>query len=70
MRYSYPAIVACIGEARLPSADEVRRVAKRVRRETYADRAIDASLRRRIMRIALGALGAKRPRSRTEGAAH
>lgn len=60
MPYYYPAIVGCIGEARSPSAGEIRRVAKRVRYEVYADRVIDAPLRRRIVLIALGALGARK----------
>ena len=57
MRYFYPAIVGCIGEARSPSFGEILQVAKRVRREIYAGRPIGAARRRRIIMIALAALG-------------
>ncbi|MDE8654698.1 hypothetical protein [Novosphingobium album (ex Liu et al. 2023)] len=56
MAYLYPVIIGCIGEARAPSPDEIRRVAKRVQREIYPGQVIDAPLRRHIVRIALAAL--------------
>ena len=56
-RVIYPAIAACLGEGRAPSRAEIRKVAKRIRREAYSDRPLGTSLRRAITRAALAALG-------------
>jgi hypothetical protein len=53
----YPVIAACIGEGRGPSLSEVRRLIRRVRREAFPGKRIDAVLRRRISLAALAALG-------------
>jgi hypothetical protein len=54
---AYPAISACLGEARPPSRAELRRVARRIRRECYPLHPVDRRLRRGILRAALAALG-------------
>jgi hypothetical protein len=54
---AYPAIAACVGDARRPSFGEIRRVIRRLRREMFSDDRIDAVLRRRISLAALVALG-------------
>ena len=53
----YPAIAACMGEARSPSRAEIRKVAKRIRREIYPDQPLGPSLRRAITHLAMAALG-------------
>ena len=55
---AYPIIVACIGEGREPSRDELRRFIRRLREEAYPLDRIDAELRRRISLLALAALSA------------
>lgn len=57
MNGHYPAITACLGEARIPSRTEVRRVASRMRHEIYADRALDRAERHFLVLAALTALG-------------
>ena len=37
----YPAIIECLGEAQTPQQVEVRRVAKRMRREIYGERPLN-----------------------------
>lgn len=53
----YPAIAACLGDARRPSLAEFRLLVRRIRREVCPDGPIDAVLRRRISLAALAALG-------------
>jgi hypothetical protein len=50
----YPAIVACMNEARAPRREEIRRVAARIRSEAFPGLAPG---NRRIYRAALAALG-------------
>jgi hypothetical protein len=57
MNGHYPAITACLGEARPPSRGEVRRVAARMRREIFSDRALVPAERHFLVRAALTALG-------------
>jgi hypothetical protein len=55
----YPAIVACLSEARSPNQAEFRKVARRIRRESFPARQVDRALRRSISRAALAALGVR-----------
>lgn len=57
MNGHYPAIGACIGEARNPRRGEIRYVAKRMRREIFADRPLDRAQRHFLVLAALTALG-------------
>jgi len=43
--WSYPAMIACINDARAPTLGEVKRVSKRIRRELALDRDRDGSRR-------------------------
>ena len=52
--WSYPAMIACINDARAPTLGEVKRVSKRIRRELALDRDRDGS--RRATRMAFVAL--------------
>ena len=53
----YPAIAACLGDARRPSLGEFRRVVRRLRHEICPSGGMDAAQRRRISLAALAALG-------------
>lgn len=55
--WTYPVLVACIGEDRAPSARELRRIARRIKREAYPGARLTPSLRRRISHLALATLG-------------
>lgn len=57
MNGHYPAIGACIGEARAPRRGEIRCVAKRMRREIFADRPLNRVERRFLLLAVLTALG-------------
>lgn len=57
MRTYYPAITACLVEARAPSRGEIRRVASRMRHEIFADQMLDRADRHFLIRAALTALG-------------
>jgi hypothetical protein len=45
-----------MSECRSPSRAEIRKVAKRIRSETYPGQRLDPTLCRRILRVALAAL--------------
>jgi hypothetical protein len=66
----YPAIVACMNEARLPERREIELVAARIWDETQAAGAPQwatlfpgSALHRKIIRVALAALGVKGKRA-------
>ena len=56
-RYLYPALLACIAEARRPRIAEIKRVVRRMRAELRAGSFISRYARRRITMLALAALG-------------
>lgn len=62
-QHRYPALIACIGEGREPSAQEVRRVAIRMAREAFPEKFAGASFRlsdyRTVCRAAQVALQGK-----------
>jgi len=55
-QFRYSAIAACMSECRSPSQAEIRKLAKRIRSETYPGQRLDPTLCRRILRAALAAL--------------
>jgi len=62
--FAYPILTACIAQDRAPRPGEVEQVARRVRREGFAETAVrdDAAAQRLAIRIARTALLGSRPR--------
>jgi len=56
-RYLYPALLACIAEARRPRAAEIKKVVRRMRAEIRPESFTSRSARRRVTMLALAALG-------------
>jgi len=70
---TYPAIVACMNEARLPERHEIELVAARIWDETRDEKVPDwamlvpgSSVHRKIVRVAVAALGVRGEKAVTD----